>query len=419
MKRNLLDVVTKVLDQGPICDNCMGRQFAKLSTGLSNKERGTAIRTVLAMLRDQEIHKAKKCWVCNGLFDSLDVWVQRAVKALSGYEYNTFLVGTKVSGLLAENEEILWAESGTTHAEPLKSELNREVGKLIQPQTGKEVDFERPDIVVTLDLAEEKVELQVNPIFIYGKYRKLVRGIPQTAWPCPQCGGNGCKSCKNTGKMYQTSVEELIAPSVLKLSGGADAVFHGAGREDVDARMLGTGRPFVLGIKEPVRRHFNLANLRDIINKHAKGKVKVSSLKFVDKEAVEAVKSEYSDKVYRLRIVFKKAVPREKLEAALDKLTKTAIKQRTPLRVAHRRADKIRTKRARSATLKAMSNNKASICIECEGGLYVKELISGDDGRTKPSLSKLVGADAQVLELDVIKVKEALHAKVRRNKKKK
>ncbi len=416
---DLLDVAAKVLDQGPICDNCLGRQFAKLSTGLSNKERGVAIRTVLAMLRDKEIHKAEKCWVCNGLFDTLDVWAQRAIKALSGYEYDTFLVGTKVSGLLAENEEILWAESGTTHAEPLKSELNREVGKLIWSKTGKEVSFERPDIVVMLDLAENKVELQVNPIFIYGKYRKLIRGIPQTAWPCPQCGGKGCESCNYTGKMYQMSIAELIAPPVIKLSGGTDVVFHGAGREDVDARMLGTGRPFVLEVKEPVRRHFDLAKLRDEINKHANDKVKVRNLKFVDKEAVEAVKSEYADKVYRLRIIFKKAIPREKLEAALDKLTKTAIKQRTPLRVAHRRADKIRTKRVRSAALKAMSDNRATIYIECEGGLYIKELISGDDGRTKPSLSGLVGTDVQVLELDVMEVKEASHAKVLRNKKKK
>lgn len=419
MKKNLLDVAVKVLDQGSICDNCLGRQFAKLSTGLSDKERGAAIRTVLAMLRDKEMHKAKKCWVCNGLFDVLDVWAQKAIKALSGYEYDTFLVGTKVSGLLAENEEILWAESGTTHAEPLKSELNREVGKLIWSKTGKEVNFERPDIVVMLDLAENKVELQVNPIFIYGKYRKLTRGIPQTAWPCPQCGGKGCESCKHTGKMYQTSVAELITPPIIKLSGGADVVFHGAGREDVDARMLGTGRPFVLEVKEPVRRHFDLTKLKDKINKHAKGKVKVRNLKFVDKEAVEAVKSEYADKVYRLRIIFKRAVPREKLESALNKLTKTAIKQRTPLRVAHRRTDKIRTKRVRSAVLKAMSNNRATIYIECEGGLYIKELISGDDGRTKPSLSGLVGTDAQVLELDVMKVKEASHAKVLRNKKKK
>jgi len=33
---------------------------------------------------------------------------------------------------------------------------------------------------------------------------------------------------------------------------------HGMGREDVDARMLGRGRPFIIEIKEPRRRHFDL-----------------------------------------------------------------------------------------------------------------------------------------------------------------
>ncbi|MDL5502986.1 MAG: tRNA pseudouridine(54/55) synthase Pus10, partial [Candidatus Methanoperedens sp.] len=73
--------------------------------------------------------------VCNNLFLEIDSWVTKSVEILSDYEYNNFLVGTKVTGLLAENEEILWAESGTTFAEPLKTELNREVGKRIEKIT--------------------------------------------------------------------------------------------------------------------------------------------------------------------------------------------------------------------------------------------------------------------------------------------
>ena len=46
----------------------------------------------------------------------------------------------------------------------------------------------------------------------------------------------------------------------------------------------------------------------------------------------------------------------------------------------------------------------AIITVHCEGGLYVKELVSGDEGRTKPSLSELLGAPALVEELDVINV---------------
>ena len=107
------------------------------------------------------------------------------------------------SGLLSENEEMLWAEAGTAYAEQLKTELNREVGKRIAEKVEKEVDFENPDIVITLDLATNKFELQVRSVYVYGRYLKKVRGIPQTRWPCRKCKGRGCESCGFTGKQYQ------------------------------------------------------------------------------------------------------------------------------------------------------------------------------------------------------------------------
>jgi tRNA pseudouridine synthase 10 len=43
--------------------------------------------------------------------------------------------------------------------------------------------------------------------------------------------------------------------------------------------------------------------------------------------------------------------------------------------------------------------------VDCQGGLYVKELVSGDEGRTSPSLTGILGVRALVEELDVIDVK--------------
>jgi len=42
--------------------------------------------------------------------------------------------------------------------------------------------------------------------------------------------------------------------------------------------------------------------------------------------------------------------------------------------------------------------------IHGEGGLYIKELISGDEGRTEPSLAGLLGVGAEVTALDVVAV---------------
>jgi tRNA pseudouridine synthase 10 len=42
--------------------------------------------------------------------------------------------------------------------------------------------------------------------------------------------------------------------------------------------------------------------------------------------------------------------------------------------------------------------------IRCQGGLYVKELVSGDEGRTIPSVASLLGNRAKTLKLDVLNV---------------
>jgi len=46
------------------------------------------------------------------------------------------------------------------------------------------------------------------------------------------------------------------------------------------------------------------------------------------------------------------------------------------------------------------------VWIKCQGGLYVKELIHGDEGRTTPSLQEVLGTKLKVLELDVLEVED-------------
>jgi tRNA pseudouridine synthase 10 len=428
---DVLEISKKILHEGPICDHCMGRQFAKLSTGLSNRERGQAIKLALVLEGDR-IYKSEnedsllkelvpcsaharktlriegedeQCWVCLDQFKKLDFWADEAARALEGLEYSTFLVGTKVSGLLSENEEILWAEAGTAYAEQLKSELNREVGKRIAEKVGKEVDFENPDIVITLDLAVNKFELQVRSVYVYGRYLKKVRGIPQTRWPCRKCKGRGCESCGFTGKQYPESVDELIKGPVIEAFEAVDTAFHGSGREDIDALMLGNGRPFVVEAKSPLRRQTDLEALAAKINENAAGKVEVRDLRFVEKGMIEILKSSKADKTYKLKVTFKEPVSEEKLKSCLESLSGTEIAQQTPKRVVHRRADLVRKRYVHSITLDRLTDEGyAYITVNCEGGLYVKELISGDEGRTNPSLTGLLGVPALVEDLDVVNV---------------
>jgi tRNA pseudouridine synthase 10 len=122
---------------------------------------------------------------------------------------------------------------------------------------------------------------------------------------------------------------------------------------------------------------------------------------------VEQVKSLRARKLYRAKVRFSQEVEEGELARAAAGLV-GEIAQRTPIRVSHRRADLVRLRRVFQVKTRYLSPSEAELEILCDGGLYVKELISGDEGRTDPSLAGLLGVPAQVVELDVLEVLDDL-----------
>ncbi|MDS0282246.1 tRNA pseudouridine(54/55) synthase Pus10 [Haloarcula onubensis] len=408
----VLEDAASALATGPLCDSCLGRLFAERSFGLANAERGRALRVSLALEDDEPFEPDGDCWVCELESERVDWWAEQAATAVRGYDFATYQVGTKVPPLLEENDALLREDVGldADAGEALKTELNREVGKRVGDLTGAEVEFGRPDVQFTLDLATDEVGVQVNSAFVYGRYRKLERDIPQTKWPCNDCNGTGrwqgqpCEGCDGSGFRYDESVEQLSAPVVVDAMDGEAGTFHGAGREDVDALMLESGRPFVIEVDGPRVRDIDVEQLERDINEFADGKVEVEGLRLATHEMVERVKELDASKTYRMDVEFDEPVAEDDLAAALDELEGATIHQETPQRVAHRRADLTRTREVYETGGELVDDTHADIRIHGEGGLYVKELISSDEGRTEPSLAGLLGVESVVTALDVVDV---------------
>ena len=408
----VLEDAEAALATGPLCDSCLGRLFAERSFGLANAERGHALRVSLALEADEPYEPDEDCWVCELESERVEWWAEQAATAVRGYGFETYQVGTKVPPLFEENDALLREDVGLEPdaGEALKTELNREVGKRIGELTGAEVEFGRPDVQFTLDLATDEIDVNVNSAFVYGRYRKLERNIPQTKWPCNDCNATGlvrgevCDGCDGSGYRYDESVEQLSAPVVVKAMDGEAGTFHGAGREDVDALMLESGRPFVIEVDEPRQRAIDVEQLEADINDFADGKVEVDGLRLATHEMVERVKELDASKTYRMDVEFAEPVSAEDLQAALAELEGTTVHQKTPQRVSHRRADLTRTRNVYEASGDLVDATHAEVRIHGAGGLYVKELISSDEGRTEPSLSGLLGVDAVVTALDVVDV---------------
>ncbi|MEM2136462.1 MAG: tRNA pseudouridine(54/55) synthase Pus10 [Candidatus Methanomethylicia archaeon] len=442
----ILDSALEILRRYPLCNHCLGRLFARLASGVDNYERGFSIKLLLTMrfhlmskdenlvdpiLKDLNILASngsfkpaanlltklgsepppeKQCYICNNMFDRLDEYIEKIIPSIGGYEFNSFLIGTKIPASILEREDVVRSRLNIDVGESLKSELNRNLGKKLQKILGKAVSFSNPDIVILLDIVNNDVIVELKPLFIYGRYKKLIRGIPQTVWLCNNCWGKGCSLCNYSGRRYPTSISELIIEPISKATEGEEGVFHGAGREDVDTVTLGNGRPFIVEIKNPKRRNIDLLRIENIINENAKGKIEVKLLRFSNKQEVRKIKglSALAKKLYQAIIEVDGEVDQNSLKKLEEAFLNTPIKQYTPTRVLHRRVDKVRIKKVYSVKTELIDKNRFKAIITCQGGLYVKELISGDNDRTLPNFSKVLGKKAICTELSILFVSEDL-----------
>jgi len=412
----------KELLKQPICNSCLGRQWGNLLSGLSNEQRGKIIREYAAMLLDSgesididknnfhgikfrnikiKTEKPEKCSVCKNFFrDELERLAKETVKKFRGIEFSSFLVGTILSNELQRAEEEVWSRAGIEFVEPIKAEINREFGKFIERISDKSFLSKNPEMTILVNLQTGKIKTNIRSLYVTGGYSKLVRGIPQTKWICSSCGGKGCVACKGTGKLYKTSVQEIIEKPFLKAAKAKESSFHGAGREDIDARNLSC-RPFVIEILQPKKRKIDLKKIEKELSKNKK--VKVRGLKFCCKELIEKLKKAKIDKTYEAEVEFASVVDKKKLKG-LKKLPNMEIHQQTPQRVVHRRADILRKRAVRSIVWKLKGKKKIIFKIRAESGLYIKELISGDEGRTKPSVAEMLDNKVKKINLDVVKI---------------
>lgn len=448
----IFEKITEIYQNYYICLHCLGRMFSLLGTSTTNFERGYSLLLSFTMenhhhllssnenqeeyvnklkllaenanfLPAQEVLKKEgfelspinslnKCYLCNDIFSNLDIYAQDAITQIKAIEFDNFLIGSSFDSQMINKEDQFKAEFNLLESESIKSHFNREVGKLISNLLKKPSEFLSPDITIIFNLNSHthSIDLLIRAVFVYGRYNKYLRNIPQTHWNCRNCMGKGCEQCKFTGKQYKTSVEELIYPIFISESLATDSKFHGGGREDIDVRMLGEGRPFILELRNPKIRTLNLEQIQKRVNKKNKRKVKISDLEYSSKTEVKTLKrnAEKTKKTYLAKVISKQKISKEefnnKLIALKEQFLINPIKQRTPLRVSHRRADKVREKKIYNIEGKYRKSTLFEFTIETQGGVYIKELISGDDGRTKPSFSEIFNILLVCKELDVLKI---------------
>uniref|UniRef100_A0A3P9Q9S6 tRNA pseudouridine synthase Pus10 n=1 Tax=Poecilia reticulata TaxID=8081 RepID=A0A3P9Q9S6_POERE len=238
-------------------------------------------------------------------------------------------------------------------------------------------------------------------VFIAGRYNKFCRSLPQTPWVI------------DGERRMESSVEELIAAPILSAFRADGFNFSSSGREDVDVRTLGNGRPFAMELLNPHRSRFSkveMKQLQETINKSSE-KIRVRDLQIVTREAMSRMKEgeEEKTKSYTALVWTQKSIENEDISFIND-IKDLTLDQKTPLRVLHRRALAIRQRVIHSMNVRFVDSHHFYLGLKTQAGTYIKEFVHGDFGRTKPNLCQLLKTDTDILELDV-EVRIVAHVK--------
>nr|POE58056.1 putative trna pseudouridine synthase pus10 [Quercus suber] len=221
------------------------------------------------------------------------------------------------------------------------------------------------------------------PIYFGGRYLKYSRNVSQTGWII------------DDERMGEASVEEIIGSNIQTLCQGDNYKFHAAAGEDIDVRMLGSGRPFLVEVQN-ARQIPSEAFVRKIetyINNLENKLVGVKNLEVVGIEGWTMMREGEAEKQYAALVWILRPLEDVDLDS-ISSLKDMQILQGTPIRVLHRRSPLQREKiihwlesyqYVRMKIERISGSSQYFLLHLCtQAGTYIKEFVHGDLGRTHP-----------------------------------
>ncbi|GJP54820.1 hypothetical protein CLOM_g13856 [Closterium sp. NIES-68] len=235
-------------------------------------------------------------------------------------------------------------------------------------------------------------------VYIAGRYLKFSRALSQSPWTV------------DDGQMGDGSVQDAIASHLLPLTHPVSHKFQAAGREDIDVRMLGSGRPFLLEFKgaKLVPTVGDVKRIEGEINEQERGKVGVLQLQLADARVCAVMRQGEAEKQKSYVAVVWLSRPITQADVAkLESIRDLELQQKTPIRVLHRRSPLTRPRTIYSMQCHLVPSNPHVFLLHLttQAGTYVKEFVHGDFGRTQPNVGSLLNCEADILQLDVVDIK--------------
>ncbi len=328
----------------------------------------------------------KTCYICRGLMDNLGAIMNSIVAVVESFEFDTFLIGATLATPFYEREDAMRAHLKIRGRESIKHYLTRELGTRFAKLARKQVEYGKPDIMITLTVDKENnVDITVisRPLVFYGVYIKESRGLPQKQRRCSNCEGKGCSSCNYSGLSGYDSVEGIISKEMMQITGGQTPKFTWIGSEDPSSLVLGSGRPFYMRIFNPKKRK--------IKNKSIKRNGIKATLKLTSNVPIVQPRFKVKSKIH----IKCENTLTEKMLKKLDSLSGSVV--------SFENKSKKGVKSIHSLEVHQIDRNFFTLTIVADGGLMIKRLVGGKE-YVKPSISEILGSKCECVMFDIMDI---------------
>ena len=365
-----------ILKEYDLCDNCLGRFFIN-STNLSSvKILGNKIR------KSVNSRVVTKCYICKNLFSNMVHYAKTIHNASIGYEFSTFVVGAILKQSIIERDDKLRSKFHLRGVDGIKTAVTKELGAKFARKTKTSIDHLSPDITFTINFRSGQCNVKSRSIFLYGRYSKGKRGLPQKEESCQDCKGKGCIFCNNHGIVSFDSIEGKIAQFLYEKFETDQVKFTWIGGEDRTSLVVGNGRPFFVKLLSPKKRNIRLAKKSHL------GEIMILGLRKIDH--IPDGSTHFKSKVKILvatknKISSKKLKKLKKLVAITIEITDSNNKQHE--KTIHR------------LNYKKNSSQSFTIEIEADGGIPVKRFVEGS--KIIPNISSLLGTQCSCEKFDI------------------
>ena len=241
--------ISRILKNYDLCEYCTGRLVSKLLGKPSSKLLGKKY------LRKFGKSSNKKCYVCKNIFQNLDSMLLNIFQKSSNLDFKTFNLGLILKNSFLERDDLIKSKFKIKGIENLKFAISAEMSKKISRRTKSKRIMNEPDLFIQVNFKDESSTIRTKPIFVYGRYNKKIRKLPQKQILCKSCNGIGCHNCNFIGLENIESIEGKISNFLIKKFDGNQVKINWIGGEDQSSLVLGNGRPFFAKILNPKKRN--------------------------------------------------------------------------------------------------------------------------------------------------------------------